>query len=266
MTPRRGSGWFEKESFWRDLYPFMFSDAKFSSGIPETAALLRLARPKGKSVLDLCCGPGRHATALAKRGYRVTGVDRSRFLLSKARRRARGAKAKIEWVGADMREFVRPGAFDFALNMFTSFGYFEHKREDTRVLRNMRESLKPGGVCLIDVMGKEGLARKFAPSVVTDGPDGATLIQRHTVLDDWTRLRNEWILIRRGRTKTYRFELTIYSGQELRDRMEAAGFVGVKLYGGLEGEPYGLESSRLVAVGRRPRAGARAKVGAGTRG
>jgi hypothetical protein len=48
--------------------------------------------------------------------------------------------------------------------MFTSFGYFEDEREDVAVLRNLFASLKPGGVCLIDVSGKETLLRVYRPT------------------------------------------------------------------------------------------------------
>ena len=96
-------------------------------------------------MLDLCCGPGRFSIELAKRGFRVTGVDRTRFLLGKAKSREKKAGVKVEWVESDMRDFVRPGAFDLALSMFTSFGYFDDKADDLRVLRQVCESLKPGG-------------------------------------------------------------------------------------------------------------------------
>jgi SAM-dependent methyltransferase len=248
---RRKQEWFDDESLWRDLYPFMFPETRMAEAIKETPRLLRLTRPRGKAVLDLACGPGRFSVALSKRGYHVTGVDRTRFLLNKARARARAARARVEWIEKDMRDFVRPNAFDLAICMFTSFGFFEDKREDLRILDNLLASLKPGGVCAIDVMGKERLARIYDPCVIHALPDGRKLVNLHSIRDDWTRIRNEWILIRRGRAKTWTFDLTIYSGQELRDRMERAGFVDVNLHGSMSGEPYGLKSQRLIAVGRR---------------
>jgi len=150
-----------------------------------------------------------------------------------------------------MRDFVRAGAFDLVLSMFTSFGYFADKNEDLLVLRNMLTSLRPGGVCLIDVMGKEVLARILDRATCDDVPGGAMLIERHEILDDWTRVHNNWTLIRKGRAKTYTFDLTIYSGQELRDRMESVGFTEVKLYGNLDGAEYGSRAQRLIAVGRK---------------
>ena len=69
-------------------------------------------------------GPGRHVAALAKRGFRVTGVDLSPFLLRRAQELAQRESFGIEWVQEDMRSFLRPEAFDLAISLFTSFGYF----------------------------------------------------------------------------------------------------------------------------------------------
>jgi SAM-dependent methyltransferase len=252
MRTRRKREWFDDDGFWRALYPFMFPEQRFAGTPEEIGKVLALANPGGMAALDLCCGPGRCAVALAQAGYSVTGVDRTAFLLAKARARARAAQVRIEWVRTDMRDFVRAAAFDFALSMFTSFGYFDDKQEDLQVLRNILTSLRPGGVLLIDVMGKERLAKILLSTTSDTLPDGSTLVQRHEIFDDWTRVRNEWILIRKGKVRSFKFHHTIYSGQELRDRLEQVGFADVKLYGGLDGAPYGSSATRLIAVGRKP--------------
>ena len=213
--------------------------------------VLALTKPRGKAVLDLCCGPGRCAIVLAKKRYKVTGVDKTKFLLDKAKAKARRARARIEWVQADMRDFVRPQVFDLVLSMFTSFGYFNDKAEDVKVLQNIYTSLKPGGACIIEVMGKEILAKVFTPTSASDQPDGSVTIQRHEIFDDWSRIKNEWMILRKGRVKSFKFHHTIYSGQELKDRLLQAGFSKVKLYGNLEGDEYGRKAQRLVVVGRK---------------
>jgi len=251
--PVRRKEWFDDDSFWSDLYPLMFPESRIAAAAGEMRDLLKLVKPRGKTVLDLCCGPGRCSVALSRRGCQVTGVDRTRFLLRKARARAKAARARVEWVTSDMRDFTRPETFDLALSMFTSFGYFDDKNDDRLVLRNVLASLRPGGAFVIETMGKERLAKIFLPTTSERLPGGAILIQRHEIIDSWTRIRNEWILIREGRAKTWRFHHTIYSGQELQDRMEAAGFADVRLYGSLTGEEYGPNSTRLVAVGRKAR-------------
>ena len=253
MTTGRKKEWFDDDSFWQELYPFMFPEQRFASTPEQIEKVLALTKPGGKAALDLCCGPGRCSIALAQAGFTVTGVDRTRFLLNKARGKARTAKTKVEWIQMDMRDFAREDAFDLVLSMFTSFGYFEDKNEDSLVLRNIFTSLKPGGVFLIDVMGKERLAKVLQPTTSDILPNGTKLIQRHEVFDEWTRIRNEWILIRKGRAKSFKFHHTIYSGQELRDRMTQVGFTDVRLYGDLDGDEYGPNAHRLIAVARKAR-------------
>ena len=253
MTTRRRKEWFDDDSFWRELYPFLFPEKLFEETPEQIEKVLTLTKPTGKSVLDLCCGPGRCSVALAQKGFCVTGVDRMRFLLDKAHARARAARVKVEWIQMDMRDFIRPDAFHLVLSMFTSFGYFDDKDQDIAVLQNVFASLRAGGVCLIDVIGKERVAKILQPTTSNVLPDGSRLVECHEIYDDWTRIRNEWILIRKGRAKSFKFHHTIYSGQEIRDRMEQVGFIGVKLYGNLDGDGYGPSSHRLIVVGRKPK-------------
>ena len=253
----RRKEWFDNDSFWRELYSFMFPEERIAGADQQMAKALALTTPPGPVVLDLCCGPGRCSIALAKKGFRVTGVDRTKFLLGKAQARARDEHVRVEWVRSDMRDFLRPNSFDLALSMFTSFGYFDDKREDIKVLRNVFASLRPGGAFLMELLGKEQLARIFQPTVSTTLPDGAVLVQRHEVFAAWTRVRNEWLLLKNGRVRSFQFHHTVYSGQELRDRLESVGFGGVKVYGNLEGQEYGPAAERLIVVARKPAPGLR---------
>ena len=251
MNTRRKKEWFDEDSFWRELYAYMFPEKRFADATAQTGQMLKLTRSKGKAVLDLCCGPGRWAISLAQRGFSVTGVDRTKFLLGVARAKAKAARVKIEWVRADMRDFRRPDSFDLVLSMLTSFGYFDHKDEDRLVLRNMFANLKAGGVCLIDVAGKEQVARVYQPTSSDTLPNGDILVQRHYISDAWSRIQNEWILVRKGRPRIFKFQHTIYSAQELRDRLCEAGFKDIRAYGNLAGEEYGPKAERLIVVGRK---------------
>ena len=251
-TAKRKKEWFDDDSFWRELYPFMFPEKRVADADEQVAKALALTKPPGKSVLDLCCGPGRCSIALAKKGFRVTGVDKTTYLLNKARAKAKAARVNIEWVREDMRDFVRPASFALVLSMFTSFGYFDDRQDDMTVLQNMFTSLQPGGACLIEVLGKERLAKILQPTISTVLPGGTLMVERHEIFDDWTRVRNEWLLIRGGRAKSFNFHHTIYSGQELRDRMERVGFVAVTLHGSLDGDAYGPNAERLVTIGHKP--------------
>ena len=81
--------WFENESFWKETYDFLFPEKLFTETNEQVESILKLVGFNGSSILDLCCGPGRCSIALAKKGFSVTGVDLSQFLLDKARKRAK---------------------------------------------------------------------------------------------------------------------------------------------------------------------------------
>ena len=253
MSTQRKREWFDDDTLWRALTPLMLSKERCGDVAALMPKALKLMQPAGKDVLDLCCGPGRWSIPLAKRGFRVTGVDRTKCFLDHARADAKNAGVRIEWVRQDMRDFVRPEAFHLALSLFTSFGYFDNKDEDLGVLRNIFTSLRPGGSLLMEMAGKEILARIFQPTTSTKLPDGGLLVERHEVLDGWSRMRNEWTFIKGGKVRTWRFQVTIYSGQELCARLEQVGFTGTKLCGSFDGAEYDDKAQRLLAVARRPK-------------
>ena len=80
--------WFENESFWREGYRFMFSDDAFRAASDQVEQIIALTGVSVGHVLDLGCGPGRHAVTLALKGLNVTAVDASPFLLGKAKAHA----------------------------------------------------------------------------------------------------------------------------------------------------------------------------------
>lgn len=243
--------WYENEDFWRDLYSCMFPAERFSASKDEVDQIIALTQCSAGTLLDLCCGPGRHALEFAQRGFQVTGVDKSAFLLGQARERASQASTSVEWVPQDMRLFRRPAAFDLACNLYTSFGYFEDERDNFQVLQNLYENLKETGVLIIEVMGKERLARTWQNAICTDLPDGSLLVQRPQLRDDWCRVSSDWTLVKDGRARSFTFEHSIYSGRELKDLLSQAGFKHIELYGSLQGTPYDLNAARLVAVARK---------------
>jgi SAM-dependent methyltransferase len=243
--------WFDNEDFWRDLYPYMFPVERLAAAAEQVAQIVALTGIRSGTVLDLCCGPARHAAAFARDGFTVTGVDRSAYLLDRARVHAAEVRDSVELVHEDMREFQRPAAFDLAVNLFTSFGYFEDTGEELRVLRNVHQSLREGGVFVMELLGKEYLAAHYVPARCTDFADGTLLLQRAWPRDEWTRCFSEWTLIQAGRARTYKFDHVIYSGRELKDLLLRSGFSQVRLYGDLRGSPYGVDALRLVAVARK---------------
>ena len=245
--------WFEDESFWSTWKPSMFGEERWEQASEEVDYVLELLNvPEGAEILDLCCGPGRHALELARRGYRVTGVDRSEDYLADLRKSANGEGLEIEVVCEDMRRFRRPEAFDAAINLFTSFGYFRDQEDDVRVARNLFESLRSGGKLLMELMGKEVLARIFRPRGWCEREDGAIELRICEVTENWTWIKNRWILVRDGERIEHKVEHRLYSAAELLALLEQAGFSDFEVYGHLSATPYDQQARRLVVLAHKP--------------
>jgi len=114
-------------------------------------------------ILDLCCGQGRHTLELARRGFgNVQGLDRSHYLIHRARTTAKKESLSIKFREGDARKLPHAtDRFDVVMILGNSFGYFETIEDDLRVLREVFRILKPSGQLLIDVSDGEYLKDHF---------------------------------------------------------------------------------------------------------
>ena len=249
MTEQGRGPWYEQDVFWDVFGPVIFDRARRELAPGEVDHLVEVAGlERGHRVCDLCCGVGRHSVELARRGFVVTGVDRTRRYLDEGRSAARKEGLEIEFVEEDMRDFCRPEAFDVVVNLFTSFGYFEAQRDDRRVVENVHRSLKAGGVLVIDTMSKEIIARVFAARDWRR-VDGGILLEERKIVNGWSWIENCWTLIKDGEQHECTFSHRLYSAAELRGLLEAAGFARTEVYGGLDGAAYDEKAERMVVVG-----------------
>jgi SAM-dependent methyltransferase len=243
------TAWFEDEAFWETFRPILFNDERMGLAPIEAEKLIRLLGLKqGAKLLDLCCGIGRHSVEFAQQGIAVTGVDLNEAYLQRARSRAEAENLPIEFVHSDMRDFLRGGFFDGAVNLLTSLGYFDDPADDVHVLSNVHASLRAGGKFVIDILGKEVLARVFQERQWRTASDGSLVLEEHHLHNGWDRIENRWILMKDNRRQEFTFSHWLYSGAELAAMLRQAGFRQVELYGNLFGTPYDHRAERLVAL------------------
>jgi D-alanine-D-alanine ligase len=116
-------------------------------------------------ILDLCCGQGRVSVELARRGFgNVEGLDRSRYLIQRAKAQNKKEALNIRFREGDARKLpYQPDTFDVVMILGNSFGYFETPQDDIRVLKEVFRVLKPWGKILVDVADGEYLRRRFQP-------------------------------------------------------------------------------------------------------
>ncbi|MGH7681355.1 MAG: class I SAM-dependent methyltransferase, partial [Candidatus Eiseniibacteriota bacterium] len=243
--------WYESEEFWMVTYPEMFSEERWNTAPAEVSQIVALLGLRGSAkVLDLSCGPGRHAIELAVRGFRVTGVDSSTFLLTKAKERAREKGVAVELIINDVRSFTRPDAFDAAISIYSSFGYFEDQNEDRLVAERIYASLRPGGKVMIDLIGREVLKRSFAPHSHSEGNGILVEIDRN-VNADLSWIENHQTIVAAGKTHKFNMQHRIYSEEELRALLQGVGFRDLQTHGNLAGAPYDDSANRLVIIGHK---------------
>lgn len=122
----------------------------------EVAFLTRqLPLPRYRRILDLACGPGRHALELARHTYQVTGLDRDEAAITEARRRAREAGQDITYVVGEVRHLGElSGAFDAVISMWQSLCYFE-EATNVALLHSIAEILTPGGRFVVDLYNRD---------------------------------------------------------------------------------------------------------------
>lgn len=189
----------------------------------------------GAALLDVGCGFGRIAGPLQDRGYEVTGIDISQVQLRLAEERNPGPR----YVQGDMREPPsRP--YDAVVNVFSSFGYFEHRQEDLTALTAWFQALRPGGVLLMELMHRDRLAWTY-------GQDEAPMTQgpvRETGVTDWIAGTRSATVSYGEVSKT--FHVRLYTATELVRELEAVGFAHIEVWGDLDGTTSLSPETRLV--------------------
>jgi len=206
-----------------------------------------LAPRPGARLLDVPCGDGRHAIELARRGYRLTGVDISGGFLAAAREASLREGLAVAWRESDMRDLPWREEFDGAFCGGSSFGFLGDEG-DQEFLTAVARSLKPGARFAIDgVKAAEVLLPQFRERhEMTVGDIRFEAENRYDHETGWTENR---YTVRRGAAEEIRAARhRIYTWRELDAMLSKAGFSERRSLGSLEGERFRFGSPRLAIV------------------
>lgn len=223
-------------------------DARSDEDVDVIEALAPM--PAGARVLDAACGTGRLSIRLAKRGRRVTGIDRSaRFLATAASQAATGG-VDLHLAQGDLRHLPVLGPFELVVCWFTSFGYFDDD-DNLGVLSEFRRVLAPGGTLLIETLSHDGFVRTFTedPEAVVLDVEGDLLVDRNRFDVRHGRLECRRTLLRGGRRREAAFAIRLLTVPEWHRWLDAAGFEDVSVTN-RSGESVGLSDWRLVVRAR----------------
>lgn len=245
------------ENWWETFFSGLIVDFWRAAMPPEATRAeadffeRHLAVSPGARLLDVPCGDGRLSLELARRGYAVTGVDISEEFLAAARRGASEAGiGAAAWRRSDMRDLPWKKSFDGAFCGGSSFGYLGDGG-DLDFLRAVGRALTPGSRFAIDaVKAVEVLLPRFRGRHELElGDIRFEAENRYDHETGW--MESRYIISRGERSETRLARHRIYTYREVVRMFEASGFANVEGFGSLEGEPFGLNSGRLLFVATR---------------
>jgi len=231
------------ETFYDRHAPFYDRGAFTTHTVAEVDFLLDvLGLEPAAIVLDIGCGTGRHAIELARRGFRVTGVDLSAQMLLQAMAKARAESVTVEWVHADATTYAAREPVDAVLclcgSAFTMADLAaDPLAHDRAILANIHASLRPGGAFVLTTPNGYRRIREVADNDVTAGHfDPATMVQ---VRDDDFAIG--------GAEGRMRYKERLYILPELIGLLESSGFVVDHAWGGTAGR-WGRRSLELDEI------------------
>ena len=209
-----------------------------------------IGRDTTRRVLDLACGSGRHAISFAKRGYAdVTGIDLSPTLLAEGRAAASRLGFPIRFLERDMRK-VPQEKFDLAVNLFTSFGYFNSDEENAEVIVNVARVLNNGGYFVIDFLNSHYVRKHLVAHDERLLPGGKRLEQSRWIEDGRVEKR---LLVRDGEeAQEYVESVRLFELKDFENMFAASGLTLAYLFGDYTGDGFDREkSSRLIMVAKK---------------
>ncbi|MDF1700189.1 MAG: class I SAM-dependent methyltransferase [Planctomycetota bacterium] len=238
---------------WLRLYAHR-DDAEATAAAP--AMVGHLGLDVGGRILDVGCGGGRYARALADYGMRVTGVDLSEELLEVAREKSPYLPGKPDFYRRDIRKLPFFGQFDGAVSMFTSFGYFDRREDDLAIFRGVHRGLISGGRFLVDFLNAEQVRATLVESEQRD--DGKMIVDIERRIADgpfgpcvFKRIRAADAISGRSLAE-FEERVRLYTPDEVEALLSESGFalLGDRM-GDVQGAPHDASAGRFVRLAER---------------
>lgn len=196
---------------------------------PVLEQLLLPHLPLRARILDLCCGTGQLARALAQRGYSVTGIDGSEEMIRLARMNA----PDVEFLVEDARALSLPALYHAVVSTYDSLNHILSLEELSRVFHNVYACLQPGGLFLFDLNMEPGYKARWRGSFGAVEEDHAFIARAG--FDEEERIGWFAITIFQLREAVWhRSDATVlqrcYSEPEIRSALEATGFTDIQTF------------------------------------
>ena len=189
-------------------------------------------------ILDLACGKGRHSIYLNKKGYDVVGVDLSAQNILHAKE---FENDRLHFDIHDMREPFAYQNFDFVVNLFTSFGYFDTKEEHLKAIKSVSDSLRSGGTFILDFLNTYRVVHELEPNFTKRIGEIDFKISKHLSPDDYIIKDIEFK--DQGKVHHFQEKVKALRRKDFLSFFDESGLKLVSIFGDYNLNPYQAESS-----------------------
>jgi len=214
-------------------YDYLYQDKDYEKECDFIETIFQKFTSEVKTVLDLGCGTGGHALILSRRGYKVTGIDRSEDMLKIAKKRASDENLAVEFIKCDITNINLKKKFDAVIAMFAVMGYQTTNSALSKACQVARKHLNTGGIFIFDCWyGPAVLVEKPGIRIKEVNKDEKNRIIRFTepvldILNHTVEIKFKLLRIHKGHlineTNESHFMRFLFP-QEIRYFLEIAGF------------------------------------------
>jgi SAM-dependent methyltransferase len=179
------------QSDYAEYYDMLYKDKNYGAECDFLEQVFgRFSNKRPQAILDVGCGTGGHSIPLAKRGYKVTGVDASEAMITIAREKATREGLDIPFYVCAMEALELHQQFDAVICMFNAINYIVSDQALKIALLNIRRHLVPGGLFLFDFRNGITSLRSYSPVRIKWVEDGQRKLLRisETKLDAMEQL------------------------------------------------------------------------------
>lgn len=192
-------------------YDLIYKDKDYKKECDYLEAIFsKFMKKHPKTILDLGCGTGGHAIPLAKRDYKVTGIDASEAMINIAYEKSKKDNQKIKFYVGRIQDFKLNKKFDIVISMFSAMDYLTDYFDLERSLFNIKSHLKKSSLFIFDFWNGTAVMNDFSPIKTKVISNDDILIKRESI----TKLNKEKQIC------TIIFKCFLYKRNKLLDKTE----------------------------------------------
>lgn len=208
-----------------------------------------------KSILDLACGTGEMSNRLARKGYKVMGVDISAEMLEIAQDKSYNENLKINYINQDIKELELHHTYDSVISYCDGFNYIIESEDLLNVFRKVFNNMNENGLFIFDISSEYKLKEVLGNNIFADTSENITYVWEN-YYDESTSLIEFDLSIFTKKGDLYEREdeshiQRAYHIKEIKEMLEKSGFELLEVLDTNTNKSITESSERILFIGKK---------------